>query len=251
MMSMTYQAALREPMLDQRREREAIRGWQEKGDRAALELLLRSHARQAWSQASRFTDNPVHLEDLAAEGMLGLIRAADNFDQAQTVRFSTYSAWWVMNGISAALARTKAVIDVPSRIYVDAQQGKLSEEDRLLVRMAVQGTVPLDSSHRDEDEDRAPRDILVATEDGPEDFAARNSQRQALNRMLEEAMTQMGSEEIEVIRRRRLKSDPDSFCAIALDLGVSQARLRQVEKRAMLRLRRNLIDQGFNRSVLS
>ena len=110
MMSMSYQAAMREPLLELQQERGALAGWQDRGDRAALELLLRSHARQAWSQAARYTDNPVHLEDLAAEGMIGLMRAATNFDRAQEVRFSTYSAWWVMNGVSSALARMLCLV---------------------------------------------------------------------------------------------------------------------------------------------
>ncbi len=168
MMSMSYQAAMREPMLEAEQERDAICSWQDRGDRKALELLLRSHARQAWSQASRYTDNPVHLEDLAAEGMIGLLRAADNFDRAQPVRFSTYASWWVMNGVSGALARIKAVIDIPTRTYLDAQFGKLSDDERARVRMAAQGTVTIDVA-KDED-DSGGFDTLVSEELGPEDI---------------------------------------------------------------------------------
>ncbi|MBE9637125.1 sigma-70 family RNA polymerase sigma factor [Salipiger mangrovisoli] len=249
MMSMTYQAAMREPFLDIEQERRAICSWQDSGDRKALELLLRSHARQAWSQAARFTDNPVHLEDLAAEGFLGLIKAADCFDRQQEVRFSTYAAWWVMNGISGALARIKAVIDIPARTYLDAQTGKLSEEERARIRMATHGIIALDGG--EDDEDGRPRDILVSGEPGPEELVTLESERAMLTRLLAEALEPMTPEEAEVIRRRRLQPDPEPFGSIARDLGVSQDRLRQVEKRAMLRLRRNLIDKGFSRAVLT
>ena len=128
-MSITYLAAMKEPLLAVEQEREALRKWQEDRDRNALELLLRSHARQAWSQASRWTDNPVHLEDLVAEGMIGLMRAADNFNRDMDVRFATYSSWWVMTSISTALSRVKTVIDIPPRAYIDARMGRLKGED--------------------------------------------------------------------------------------------------------------------------
>ncbi|WP_375689950.1 sigma-70 family RNA polymerase sigma factor [Pseudooceanicola sp. LIPI14-2-Ac024] len=230
-------------------ERDAICSWQDQGDRAALELLLRSHARQAWSQASKFTDNPVHLEDLAAEGMIGLMRAADNFDRTQEVRFSTYSAWWVMNGISSALARIKAVIDIPTRTYLDAQLGKLSDDERALVRQAVQGMVALDGSSSDDE--GGSFDFLVSDELGPEDIVSEQSRSAMLTRMLAEALEPLSGEEAEVIRRRKLAASPEPYCMIAKELGVSEARLRQVEKRAMMRLRRNLVDRGFSRSVLA
>ena len=137
MMFITRQAAMSEPMLSVAQERDAVRNWQERGDRDALELLIRSHARQVYAQAARWTDNPSHREDLVAEGMIGLMRAADNFDLAQGVRFSTYASWWVLNGVSAALVRIKTVIDIPVRTYLDASGGRLGSEDQEIAQMAI------------------------------------------------------------------------------------------------------------------
>ena len=170
---------MREPLLSFEQERAAISGWQDRGDRAALEVLLRSHARQAWSHAARFTDNPVHLEDLAAEGVMGLLRAADSFDRAQDVRFATYAAWWVRNAVSSALSRIKAVIDIPSRTYLDAQMGKLSDEDVFIVQLATRGTLALDTHQ--EDAGRDPAQLLVSSEPDPEEHASLQSQRMAIS----------------------------------------------------------------------
>ncbi len=249
MMSMSYQAAMNEPLLEADQERAAICSWQDHGDRKALELLIRSHARQAWSHASRFTNNPVHLEDLAAEGVIGLMRAADNFDRAQPVRFSTYSAWWVMNGISSALARIKAVIDIPTRTFLDAQLGKLPEDEGARVKQAIQGMITIDISS--EDGETGSKETLICEDLGPEDAVTEKCRSDQLNRLLAAGLASLSTEEAEVIRRRKLNSTPDTFEEIASDLGVSPGRLRQVEKRAMMRLRRNLIDHGFNRSVLA
>ncbi|WP_163851515.1 sigma-70 family RNA polymerase sigma factor [Pseudooceanicola aestuarii] len=249
MMSMSYHAAMREPLLEVDHEKAAIRSWQDQGDPKALEVLVRSHARQAWSHAARFTDNPVHLEDLAAEGVIGIIRAANNFDREQEVRFSTYAAWWIMNGVSNALSRIKAVIDIPARTYLDAQLGRLPEEERRLVRMAAQGLVAIDSAAQDDDP--TGRNMLVSGDIGPEEALVLDSHQQALARLLQDALAEMTAEEVAVIHRRKLRSPPDPLAEIATDLGTSTDRLRQVEKRAILRLRRKLIDKGFSRNVLT
>ena len=112
----TFGSALREPYLSLEEEREAIRAWQEEEDRTALGLLVRSHARQAWSQARKWTNDMVDLEDLVAEGMIALIEAANNFDLKRDVRFSTYANWFVKNRIFAALLKFKTTIDVPTRV---------------------------------------------------------------------------------------------------------------------------------------
>ncbi|WP_261395816.1 sigma-70 family RNA polymerase sigma factor [Salipiger bermudensis] len=245
---MSYQSAMREPLLSFEQERAAISGWQDRGDRAALEVLLRSHARQAWSHAARFTDNPVHLEDLASEGLMGLLRAADSFDRAQDVRFATYAAWWVRNAVSSALSRIKAVIDIPARTFLDAQTGNLSENDLFVMQLATRGTVALDPHPSGDAGDLDP--VLVSSEPDPEEHVSQQSQRRLLMRFIEDALARMEPEEVAVIRRRRLSPEPEPLAEIARDLGITQDRLRQVERRAMMRLRRVLIDCGFSRNVL-
>ncbi len=249
MMPNNFKAAMRESLLTASQEREAIRRWQVDGDRAALEVLLRSHARQAWSLASRWTDNPVHLEDLAAEGMIGLMRAADNFDLAQDVRFSTYAGWWVMNGVSSAIARIKSVIDVPTRALVEMRSGKLNDADQSMVQMAMQGIVALDAPVGDGTISLL--DALVCGDETPEEKAASESLHEAQQRLIAKAMKVLNEEEAEVIRRRRLQAVPDSLEDVAEAMRMSRDRLRQVERRAMMRLRRVLLENGFHRTMLN
>ena len=249
MMPINFQAAMKESLLEAPEEREAIRRWQVEGDRAALEVLLRSHARQAWSLASRWSDNPAHLEDLAAEGMIGLIRAADSFDLDQDVRFSTYAAWWVMNGISSAVARIKSVIDVPSRALVEMRSGKLTDEDHAMVQMAMQGIVALDAPVGDGT--LSLLDALVSAERNPEEEAAAESLHLAQQDLIARALNVLNYDEAEVIRRRRLQAVPDSIDDVAEAMRMSRDKLRQVERRALTRLRRVLLENGFHRTMLN
>lgn len=248
MMFITLQAAMNEPLLSLAEERTAIRNWQQNGDRAALELLLRSHARQVYSQASRWSDNPAHLEDLVAEGMIGLMRAADNFDLAQEVRFSTYAGWWVLNGVSAALTRIKTVIDIPARTYLDASTGRLPVDDQAVAQMAMQGMVELDAERS---EGGRTGEALACPNLTPEEAASWRSSTDEQRRLLEGALAQMEPQDAEVIRRRKLSEVPTPLDELARELGMSKDRLRQVEKRALMRLRKRLIEDGFRLTALT
>ncbi|WP_432691514.1 sigma-70 family RNA polymerase sigma factor [Pseudooceanicola sp. C21-150M6] len=245
----SIQAAMRESLLSYDEERDALTRWQLEGDRDALAILVRSHARQCWSMAMRWTDNPAHLEDLAAEGMVGLIRAADNFDLEQDVRFSTYSAWWVMNGVASAAARTRSVIDVPVRAMSAMRNGAGAEEEIERLKAAISGVIDLDA--RSEDGPAPLHDALVYDEQSPEDLAAAGSLHAVQCSLIDRALLAMTSEEAEIIRRRRLKSVPDSLEDVAGALRISRDRLRQMERRALSRLRQVLVENGFQRTMLN
>ena len=246
-MATTLQAALKEPLLTIDLEREAIRRWQDEGDRHALELLLRSHARQAWSQALRFADDPIDLDDLVAEGMIGLMRAADSFDRKLDLRFSTYAAFWVMNGVYTALARIRTVIDMPVRTYLSARMGRLGGDDAGLSLLAMQGTVPFESSR----EGLTLSEKLPCENITPAEEAEIRSVQSLLCRLLTEALAELDPVEQTIISRRRLAVDPECAHAVASDLEMSVQKLRQVEARALNRLRRNLLKRGFNRAMLN
>ncbi|MHA6327050.1 sigma-70 family RNA polymerase sigma factor [Roseivivax sp. CAU 1753] len=229
----SFWQALQEPLLAADEEREAILKWQGDQDAASLELLVRSHARQVWSHARKWTDNPSQVEDLVAEGMVGLIRAADKFDTARGVRFSTYAAWWIRNEVFSAIKRERAS-SVPGWIEATpkSDEAALSDESR---------SVNFHESVEVEE--------LQSEEASPEEDALRRSDEASIAMRLADAMKCLNAMESEVIRRRRLTSEPEPFDLIARDLNASPARLRQIENRAMSRLRQGLLAQGFSLSV--
>jgi len=249
MIPITYRAALNEPLLAVEQEREAIRKWQDEGDRTSLELLVRSHARQAYAQAKRWTDNPVHLEDLVAEGLIGLMRAADKFDRTLNVRFSTYSAWWVMTCISSALVQVKTVIDMPSRTYLDARMGRLKGDEHARAQLAIEGAVALEAPVG-EGHGNSPADRLRSLEMTPEETATAASSAVALGRLMRSAMDDLSEQEREIITRRKLLVEPESVESISSEMGMSRDRFRQIETRALNRMRRSLVEKGFSREML-
>jgi RNA polymerase sigma factor (sigma-70 family) len=230
-----------EPMLSIEEERNAIRKWQDEGDRDSLEVLLRSHARQVYKFASRWTDNPTHRDDLVAEGMIGLMQAANRFDLARGVRFSSYAAKWILNGISAAFVRTRTVIDVPVRTYLDARAGRITSEANDFAKIVVLGVAEVSGEGVDE---------IASSTMTAEDMVACASDTEEQRRFLDSALIRLDPMDATVIRRLNLDDPVTSIGELAKEYGTSKDRLKQIEKRAMMKLRMELMCSGFRLEAL-
>lgn len=86
-----------------------------KGDEQARQKLIESNLRLVVKIAKAFVTSDVPLLDLVQEGNLGLIRAAQKYDYAKNVRFSTYANWWIKQAITRALANKRRAIRLPHR----------------------------------------------------------------------------------------------------------------------------------------
>lgn len=248
-MLLNYRTAMSEPMLTPEEEVEAIKAWQERGDKEGLDKLIRSHARIAYSMAYRYTSNADHMEDLAAEGIMGLMKAADKFDPQRDTRFATYSRWWVMTFISQATARVSTVIDMPARTFIDTKMGRFEGLDKDKAHMAVFGGVDLDAPMTSES-DMSAMDMLQCPRPNPEEHMEEKSKESFQKDMLDKALKSLKPREREVITRRKLSPNPETLESIADDLGVTRERIRQIEVKAMGKLKRTLISIGFSTSLL-
>ena len=88
------------PLLTWDQEKELATRIIEDNDPEARDHLVRSNLRLVVNIAKRFSDRTMTLGDLIEEGNLGLLRAVDSFDPEHGVRFSTYAAWWIKQGIN-------------------------------------------------------------------------------------------------------------------------------------------------------
>lgn len=83
------------------------------GDAEALEALVRANLRFVVSVAKQFEHRGVPLDDLVSEGNLGLVRAAERFDETRGVRFLSYAVWWIRQGVIQALRAQSRMVRTP------------------------------------------------------------------------------------------------------------------------------------------
>lgn len=234
-MAISYATARQAPLLESEQERDLIRRWQHDRDRVALEALILSHARQVYGCVLRLSVTPFDREELIAEGIVGLIRAAERFDLSREVRFSTYAHWWILNAVTRTVARLSSVVDMPTRAYRDGTA---------LSRI---------SALPDEDEAAEGADLMAAVQSPdptPEERLIARSSNARLRGLIAEAMADLGEVEREIVLSRNLRPVPDTIEDLALRLGVSRERLRQIERRAMTRLKYGLLSRGVTAAQL-
>lgn len=227
-MAISYAAARNAPLLESDQERDLIRRWQQDRERAALEALILSHARQVYACVLRLGRAHPDREELISEGIVGLIRAAERFDLSRGVRFSTYAHWWILNSVTRALARLNSVVDLPPRSYRDG--GGLSQ----VARLPVEGE----------------EETMECPDPTPEERVIERSANARLRRLIAEAMAELGDVEREIVLSRNLRQVPDTVEDLSVRLGVSRERLRQIERRAMTRLKYGLLSRGVTAAQL-
>ncbi|NEK23813.1 sigma-70 family RNA polymerase sigma factor [Sulfitobacter sp. JBTF-M27] len=220
-MTYSYAAARSAPLLEWEDERLLIENWQLRQDANALEALVLSHARIVHYWARKLSRDKVEQEELVSEGIIGLIRAADLFDVTREVRFSTYARWWVKNSVLTALDRLRSVVETPANARKSAPQ-------------------QINRSIDDEDNFEG----LVSDDPTPEEHMIAKSSRDAMRRRITDAMTGLNDIDREVLTCRSLKQPPDTISDLANRLGMNTSKLRQLERRAMARLKYELIARG-------
>jgi RNA polymerase sigma-32 factor len=255
------------PLLERDHELALARRWRENGDHAALHELVTSHTRLVVSIALRFRHYGLPTGDLFQEGNLGLMQAAARFDPARDVRFSTYATWWiraqmqdfvlrnwsiVRTGTTGAqkslffnLRRLRARLDdnASDRLSCDGQreiaktlnvrpsdvaamESRLSRSDHSL-------NVAISEDGRDEWQD-----LLPDTRPDPEEIATEAHDTRVRAQWLMQAMAELAPRERMVIRRRQLiDGDNVTLKQLGEELGISKERVRQIEARALEKLR--------------
>jgi RNA polymerase primary sigma factor len=213
------------------------------------------------------------LPDLVQEGMLGLLKAIDRFDYRRGFRFSTYATWWIRHHIGRALSDKSRLIRVPVHVQEshqrmsaitrqlgaelgrDPTQAELAQaagttpETIEMVREAIRGTqLSLDEPLGD-DEDRTRHELLSIPD--PEagtafDSIHRKGMASAARRQMEQRLSRV---ELDVIRKRFALDGVDrewTLQEIADTHGLSRERIRQIQDRALQRLRAGLEDERID-----
>lgn len=230
------------------------------GDRAALEKLTRANLRFVVSVAKQYQNQGLSLPDLINEGNLGLIKAAEKFDETRGFKFISYAVWWIRQAILQALAEQSRIVRLPlnqvgslnkinkafSRFEQENERKPSPEElsDELGIPVdKIADTLKMSGRHVSVDapfvegEDNSLIDVMV-NEDSPN--ADRGLINESLSKEVERALATLTDREADIIRKFFGIGVPEmTLEEIGEEFGLTRERVRQIKEKAIRRLRSN------------
>jgi RNA polymerase sigma-32 factor len=266
--------AMEAPFLAREEERDLAVRWKDRRDERALHRLISAHMRLVIALAGRFRHYGLPMADLVQEGHVGLMEAAARFEPERDVRFSTYATWWirasiqdyilrnwsiVRGGTSSAqkalffnLRRLRARLMQSTEEHVGDEIHRriataigVSRDDVALMDARLSGPDMSLNAPVGEDGDAASErmDFLVDGAALPDETVGATVDGERRLSWLHQALGVLSERELRILRERRLAEDQATLEALGQRLGISKERVRQIENRALEKLRRALADR--------
>lgn len=229
-----------------------------RGDQVALDKLTRANLRFVVSVAKQYQNQGLALNDLINEGNLGLIKAAQKFDETRGFKFISYAVWWVRQSILQAISEQSRIVRMPlnqvgfqsklTKAIVNFEQenerrpslqelADILDTDVEKIRDAM-GTngkkVSVDAPFQD-DESNSMIDIMTdADARGTDD----SMERESLSTDLSAALTLLNEREQQVLKMLFGIGQTEMTAEeVASNLGLTRERVRQIKERALMHLR--------------
>ncbi|MCG8578886.1 MAG: RNA polymerase sigma factor RpoD/SigA [Bacteroidales bacterium] len=229
------------------------------GDNKALERLINANLRFVVSVSKQYQNQGLSLPDLINEGNLGLIKAAQRFDETRGFKFISYAVWWIRQSILQALAEQARIVRLPlnkigsinkvnnafSRLEQDFQREPTADEIARILEIApkeVKEALKVSSRHVSmdaplkKDEDNTLYDVLLSNDSlSPDTHLLDDSLRQEIDRSL----ATLSTRESDIIKLYYgLSGEPPySLEEIGKLFNLTRERVRQIKEKAIKRLK--------------
>ena len=262
-----YLAEIRKfPLLSPEQEYMLAKRWQEHQDPAAATKLVTSHLRLVARIAMGYRGYGLPVNELIAEGNIGLMQGVRKFDAEKGFRLATYAMWWIKAAIQEYILRSWSLVKIgttaaqkklffnlrrikgkigavedgdlrPEQVEQIATTLGVAEDEVVQMnrRMGHGGDASLNSPLREEGEGEW-QDWLA--DDGPlaDELLADSEERDQRHALLVTAMAALNERERDILTQRRLIDEPETLEELSQRYGISRERVRQIEVRAFEKL---------------
>lgn len=274
------QAAVSAPYLEREEEHKLAVRWAECHDQQALHQLTSAHMRLVISVAAKFRRYGLTMNDLVQEGHVGLLEAAARFDPHRGVRFSTYATWWIRASIQDFILRNWSIVrggtsSSQKSLFFNlrrlrakiAKTGDKKSSHELYQELAdaigvsIKDVAMMDSrlsgpdtslnmTISDDSETGSQRqDFLVDEAPLPDESVEEVIDGERRSQWLAGAFDVLNDRESLIIRSRRLAEKGATLEQLGGELGISKERVRQIENRALEKLRKALVERDAEMSA--
>ncbi|WP_102830016.1 RNA polymerase factor sigma-32 [Bartonella bovis] len=266
-------SAMQAPYLEKKKEHDLALRWKDKRDDNAMHQIAAAHMRLVISIASRFKRFKMPLSDLVQEGYVGLLEAAARFEPDRDVRFSTYATWWIRASIQDYILRNWSIVrggtsSSQKALFFNLRRlrAQLVQDDSTMTKqdifrviseklgVSVNDVETMDfrfsgtdnslsmSVSENDDNSVTKMDTLVDEQPLPDSLIEKVIDGQRRTQWLYDALKILNERELEIIRFRRLNEESATLEFLGEKLGISKERVRQIEARALQKLRSALLN---------
>ncbi len=261
----TYISSIKNiPTLEKDEEFLLASKWKESGDQEALNKIINSHLRLVLKIAKGYSGYGLAISDLVAEGNLGIMHAVQHFDPTIGYRFSTYAAWWIKAKIQEFIYNSWSIVKLSStkshkKLFfgfrklkkllgiessfsdeeiktVAKKIGVTEESARIAERRFSRRDFSVDSPVDDGSSGSTWVDFIEDAQSRPDSKVFDEQEYGYRKKVLHDALNTLSKKEYDVICLYRLSNPTKSLREIGQILNLSAERVRQLEKRAFLKI---------------
>lgn len=255
-------AAQQAPLLSAEEEKK-LAGRAQAGDESAFNRLLGAHFRLVLAIAHELRSYGLPMDELVAEGMLGLVEAARRFDPERGVRLAVYAAWWIRAYMRRYTLSNRRIVRPPSTRHgrkllanlrktqreLEARSGERADAIAVaeVLGVSVEEVEEMEAALSGRDVPCGPTDAETRHHEpsdagpSPELLVAEQETQEKKHAALREALEGLSDRERKIMQLRFMGSEVTSLASIGRDMGLSRERVRQLAQQAEQKLRQSMV----------